>query len=29
MMTHHIPEIDKGLVAEEGFHGEQGVIFMG
>jgi hypothetical protein len=28
MMTHHITEIDKGGVAEEGFQGEQGVIFM-
>ncbi len=27
-MTHHVPEIDKGKVAEEGFQEEQGVIFM-
>ncbi len=28
MMTHHLPEIDKGQVAKWGYHGEQGVIFM-
>jgi hypothetical protein len=28
MMTHHIPEIDKGGVAKEDFQGEQDVIFM-